>query len=468
MTHSPQSPILSVVGFAVAGLFSFALVCVLVILRPHGLSGEETGGFLVAVPHLTTLGWISSLLFAATYLVSPLLSGSKLWSRRLPAVHLLCHLVGLGLLIGGLSVLDYQLAGVGAALLLAGFLLMLLNVYQTASLRSLWTPANLSFHSAMFWLIVTGVSALLMLYGRAGGKLTSDAEMLLALHVQYGLFGFLGQVLLAASLRLVPEMLQSDSQSRAGDRFGWTGWALLNGGLLLLLPIADSGPQWVWPLFVIGAIIVAGIVAFIAQIAIKLWQGIRRAGWPELTHATGLLLLLAIVSHGLARFPAAAVGGADELREWMRLYIALTLLGPFAFAILGVGQRMLPRLIWALRFAPWTGYAPLPRVESLVRGAAGGPVYFSLVLAWLYLAYGQWYVDVEAIRLAAVLMLMGAFWFIVAITPSIHRFVLGVTPQELGHPRAAAAVESDHQPSITNSADTWRAKDPEHLTVRSS
>jgi hypothetical protein len=438
MIQPKHPPILSIVGFAVTGLFSFGLLCAMVLVRPDILAGEVVRGPDLVLAHLTTLGWISSLLFAATYLVSPVLAGDPLWSRRLPAFHFLCHLVGLGLLIGASAVLNYEVAALGSGILLLGFLALLLNIYQTGSARSLWTPSNLAFHSAMFWLIVTAGTALLMLRSRVGADLPIDADLLMAVHAQYGLFGFLVQVLLAVSLRIVPEMLREAPAASSLDRLGWAGWGLLNGGLLLLIPV--SQPGWTWPLFVAGLIIAVGVLCFVAQVLAMLWRYRSRISWPELTHGTGILLLAVIVVAALGTYPRAAAGATDELREWMRLYISLALLGPFAFAVFGVGQRLIPRLVWRLRLAPWAQHGQVPDVQSLARPAAGGPVYFSLLLAWGYLAFGQWTADLDAIRLGGLLMLIAAGWFIIRVKPAILRFVVGVTPDDL---KPAAPVEGE-------------------------
>ncbi|MGH8019956.1 MAG: hypothetical protein ACREIA_17095 [Opitutaceae bacterium] len=156
-------PVLPIAGFAVAGLFSFGLACVVVLLHPDVLGGDPVRGPVLALTHLVTLGWIGSLLFGGACLVGPLLAGSALWSRRLPEFHLVCHILGLALLLGGLVLLRYDVAGAGAITLVLGLAAMVVNLLVTGTKRSLWNPANIAFQSAMFWLAVTAVIALWML-----------------------------------------------------------------------------------------------------------------------------------------------------------------------------------------------------------------------------------------------------------------------------------------------------------------
>jgi hypothetical protein len=84
--------VLTIVGFAALGLFSFGVACVVLLMIPDALTGDPVRGPVLALTHLITLGWIGSLLFAAAYLVAPLLAEAPLWSNRLPALHFLCHL----------------------------------------------------------------------------------------------------------------------------------------------------------------------------------------------------------------------------------------------------------------------------------------------------------------------------------------------------------------------------------------
>jgi hypothetical protein len=432
MKIPPRPPVITILGFAAAGLFSFGLACVVLLLAPDSLSGDPVRGPVLALTHLVTLGWIGSLLFAAAYVVGPMLAESELWSGKLAAAHLALHLVGLALLIGGLSLLRYDVASVGAGTLVTGLGLMILNLMVTGSRQSRWNPGNITFQTAMFWLATTGTLALLMLRGRLATPWLASPETLIALHAHFALFGFLAQALLAVSLRVVPLSLGQVGHPKSLDTLAWTAWAVLNGGLMLLVPASLASASGF--VVAVGGIIAVGIVLFAADIACILWMFRHRISWGATTHATGIALLVAIVAAALWRLPEVASGTLEQTREWMRFYISLALLGPFSFAIIGTAERLLPRLVWALRFSPWASHGNVPRPASLSREAAAAPAYFALLMAWVYFALGQWHGNQHALRFGALLMLLGFGWFLVSIAPAIVRLVLGVTPADLGRP----------------------------------
>lgn len=431
MPAKPSSlpvPVLAVLGFAVTGLFSFGLAGVFLLLRPDTMAGDPVRGPVLALTHLITLGWIGSLLFAAAYLVGPLLAGTPLWSRRLAGGHLVCHGIGLVLMLGGLFQMRYDVAGIGATVLFAGLVAMVLNLMITGTKQSLWNPANVAFQSAMFWLAITGGVALFMLRARLGGSSPLRPEALIALHAHFALFGFLAQTLLAVSLRMLPALLGAPGVRPRFEFLAWGGWAALNGGLMLLVPVMLMGSDRA--LFVVGLIVLLGVLGFALHHGSVLWTHRRSVSWPAATLLTGLFLLLVLAVAALWRLRGVATGSFAEPREWMRFYISLALLGPFSLAILGIGQFMIPRLVWRLRFGPWADHAELPAPGSLARPAAGAPALFAVLLAWVYFALGQWYDNASAIRLGAILLLLGFAWFVFCIAPAIMRLVLGVTPAD--------------------------------------
>ncbi len=431
MKEIKHIPLLTVIGFAAMGLFSFGLTVVVLLVRPEGLTGDPVRGSVLALTHLTTLGWIGSLLFAAAYVVGPKLSGSPLWSSWLAAFHLLAHFIGMVLLIGGLAVLRYDIAGVGSIIIFCGLIALILNLMVTASRRAVWSPANVAFQTGLFWLAITAGIALWMLRGRTGGAIPFSPDVLIALHAHFALLGFLAQVLLGVSSYLIPLAVGRSQESMGSQSWAWSGWILLNGGLLFLIPAHMLA--WVTPLLVVGALIFLGILGFVLQIFIDIWKERKLLTWPAITHLTGIVLLAVLMGGALLRLPDVATGAMEASREWMRFYISMALLGPFSLAIIGTGGRVIPRLVWTLRFGPWRDRWQVPSPGSLSRHRASAPAYFALVIGLLYIGIGQWWEEIEAIRLGAILMLIGFAWFLFSVAPAIRRLAVGVTPEDIGN-----------------------------------
>ncbi|HWL54643.1 MAG TPA: hypothetical protein VNQ90_19540 [Chthoniobacteraceae bacterium] len=431
MSKGQTSPhtALAAMGFTATGLFAFGLACAALLIRPDVLAGSETHGVTRALTHMATLGWIGSLLFAGAYLIGPKLSGSALWNTRLPLVHFFCHLVGLVFLSGGLLLTHALSTAIGAWLIFIGLVMLVYNLLRTGSRRSLWTPSHMALQSALFWLTITGGVALFLLRLRSMEKPPIPLEVATTLHAHFALFGFLSQMLLGVSLRVAPELLGDHHHSKAGEKAAWAGLIGLNGGLLIFFSMALSGMHGA--MFGAGIVIAFGVAAFAVAIVRALWATHVRLTWGVLSHITGVVLLVIITVGALVTFPSIGDGGADALRQWMRTYISLALLGPFAFAAFGAGQHLAPRLVWYLRYEPWKERTHVPPISALRRESAGGPVYFSLLMAWIYLLIGQIWQQPDSIRIAAALLLVGFIWFLTAISPALLRFIFGVVPEDL-------------------------------------
>lgn len=423
------SLIIAIMGFGAVGLLAFALSGGSLIVWPELLTGDPIQGSVLAVTHLVTLGWLTSFIFAGAYLMGPVLGEAPLWSRTLPLVHLVFHVAGLIVLIWGLMLSRYEIALTGGVVLVIGLTMAVANFLITGSKKSVWTPANLAFHTALFWLAATGFVAIVILYGRIRGTPPYPAEMMIGLHAHFALFGFLSQMLLGNALRLVPEMLKVKKVSSTINFMAWVGWLGLNGGLMLLAPVVmrQSGIG----VLIAGGLIGIGIVGYLLACFTVAWMRWRYGIWPVWLLCTALLVLAVLAGIALWKLPTLQTIELEAMRNWVRTYVSLTLLGVFPFAIIGAGSYFIPRLVWRLRYADWTNHAVVPPVETLTHYAALAPAYFSLLMSFIYLAMGQKMAAPEPIQIGAVLLVVSLFWYVGALIPALTRLLIGVRPEDL-------------------------------------
>lgn len=431
-TSYSLSLIVAIMGFGVSGLLSFALASGGLILWPELLTGDPIQGSVLAITHLVTLGWLTSFIFAGAYLMGPVLGGTPLWSRTLPIVHLVLHVSGLVLLICGLMLSRYDIALSGGIVLVAGLVLAIANFLITGSAKSVWTPSNLAFQSALFWLAATGFVALVMLHGRIKGSPPYPTEMMIGLHAHFALFGFLTQMLLGNALHLLPEMLGVKTESAIGRSAAWAGWVSLNTGLMLLAPLVMR--QSALGIMICGALIALGIAGYLFAAIIVVICRWRYRMWPALLLSFALIVLAGLAAIALWKLPQLQTIELEAMRVWIRTYVSLMLLGVFPFAIIGAGSYFIPRLVWRLRYADWINHASVPPVGTLTHYAALAPAFFSLLMSFTYLAMGQKMGAAEPVRIGAILLLVSLLWYVGAILPSLVRLLIGVRPDDLNAP----------------------------------
>jgi hypothetical protein len=426
MNQSPISPpssprptaTLVCLGFFALGILSFWAGTATMFRHPEMLFGEPYRPEVLTMVHLMILGWVSSLIFGAGYMILPVMAAVRLWSLRLAWIHLILHAVGMPWMLTGFVLMDFAEVGHGGTAVFVGMILFIINLVKTASRFNRWEPAQITFIDALFWLLVTSGLAMGMMVNKYIPIFRLEPQSLIAIHAHLGLIGFLWMILLGASLKLFPMFLIS---KRNPGVFSWVGCILLNIGLLMIVLTVMTGQESSRNL-VIGAILL-GSLSYVIDVG-RVWLSSQRnKDWGVYSALTGLvfgIVLIAWAWHG---------GMADEsimaegLRGQARIYFALALFGPFTFAIFGMGTRIIPFLSWQLRYAPRVGREVLPTVRDLVREEGLFPLWVSLVCGWLFLAMGLLSGEVFGVQIGLMLFLVATGWFFYVLLPALRTMV---------------------------------------------
>lgn len=415
--------------FGWVGLFSFVVSGVWMVLDPGVITGLGEKKIILAFTHMVTIGWIGSVLFAVGYSLGPALSGSKLVSIGQGWVHGVLHVFGLATMVSGVVLENEVIRGVGVLMLCVGLLVGGMDYFRTASKKSIWTVANLTFQSAIFWFILSAVLAIATLAERKLELFGGFEEGLLVLHTYAAMVGALGQALLGGSLYLLPKFEGVEGDLTKSGTGGWVGWIGLNMGLFGFFPALLSGAQWMF--YVAAIMTIVGFIGYALEIVRLLMLGKGQGGWATLSHITGIFLLIGLMTVMVGVGIVYGFSSVDTLREWILIGVQLALFGPFALSVIGIGQRLLPEAIWKLRFEDWAKLTKVPSLKSLEQKGAWCPAYLCLLVGWLYLAYGQLLENSGAVQVGGTLILASAIWLIVGIAPAIQRVLLGVRVEDV-------------------------------------
>ena len=117
--------------FMVAGLLALVAGFLAILVRPEVLSTYHYNQHIIAVTHLFTLGWISTVIMGATYQLVPVALETQLHSERLATVQFLFHVVGVTGMI--FMFWTWNLKGVGhyGSVFAIGVLLFAYNIART-------------------------------------------------------------------------------------------------------------------------------------------------------------------------------------------------------------------------------------------------------------------------------------------------------------------------------------------------
>ncbi len=395
--------------FAAALVFFVAGALGLAIIAPDLANGLFYLPRVVAVAHLFVLGWIVLSIFGALCQFLPVAVGRPIRSIPLAHVTFVAHVLGVLLFVSSLILGMRGLLHAGAALLATSFALFAGNLVATLAgvrERSLtwWALAG-----AALFIVVTPIYGVTLALNLQGDVVITERFATVAAHAHVALVGFVMLVVVGVAQRLLPMFLLSHG---ASERPAWIALALLfTGAAILAVPL---GGQIRFVLA--GALIVAGLAAFLVQSALFFHHRKRRAIDPGMRLAAVGLLGLALAT---LLAPFALSRGMKDLALLVTYFVVL--LGAISLFIAGQYYKIVPFLVWFHRFGPLIGKKKVPKVSDLysepVALLNGG----LLAGSWALLAAGTYFGVVSLVRVAALVFAAGAVLEAVVIAQIAQR-----------------------------------------------
>ncbi|HSK77850.1 MAG TPA: hypothetical protein VLQ45_15465 [Thermoanaerobaculia bacterium] len=333
--------------------FSFAHLCLAaafaaVALDPRGVAGFFYHPRMVAVVHLVTLGWITSSILGAIYMIGPM-------ALRMPMPARAADRWAFGLFATGVigMVVHFWIAEASGMVWSAGMVTLALLQVTLRVLRAL--PAApiqkaVKLHFALGFLNLLGAATAGLLLGldKVFHFLPGYVLANVAAHAHLAAVGFALMIVMGAGYRLLPMLLPAAMPDRASL---WASALLLETGLLGLSAGLVARRPWAG---IFALLVAAGIASFLREV---LWmvknprpapKGLRRPDLGVLHVAQALLCLLLAAGLGIA----LVLSPPGEWKVGATLvYGVLGLVGFLAQMVIGVNARLLPLFSWLTAYA---------------------------------------------------------------------------------------------------------------------
>lgn len=323
--------------FLTAPLFSITAALLLLWQGPDLLSSRWNPAML-GLTHLLTLGHIGLIMLGAILQMLPVVASAPM--RRPARAAVIVHTLGTGgiiLLCSGLIftlplALKIAMPTLGTALLL--FAALVVVTLQRA------LPQNMTARAmrlAALMLAATALLGLTLLSNHAFGWWLQAREMLVNLHLTWGLLGWVGILVLGVAYQVVPMFQLTPSYPAKLTR--WLA-ALLFILLLGLAPTSQSPALHM----LLGVLLAAGFSAF-ALSTLRL-QSQRRRKLPDVTlnfWRGGMISLLLAIVLWLAAQIIPAMGNTQSYS----LLLGMLMIVGFAMSVInGMLYKIVPFLVW--------------------------------------------------------------------------------------------------------------------------
>ncbi len=331
--------------------FGFGHLCLAAGLLLAALEPEAIAGFfyhprMFAVVHLVTLGWITTAILGATYVVGPIALRVHIAAGLGDALACAAVLAGILGVVAHFLLATY--AGVGwSGILLLPALVFLAGKFLRALRRSR-APAAVRAHIGLAYgnLVLAAVVGVLLAFNRDTPFLPQVQLATVYGHVHVAVVGWAVMMVAGVGYRLLPMFLPAHPPAGAGP---WLSAILLETGVLGLLAAYLFAPRFAPPFAALAASGVLVFLVLVARMRHRRVPGPHGMPRPDIgmLHAIAALgYLLLCVGIGLALAFAAEL----DLRLVMA-YGVFGLLGFLGQIILGIEMRLLPMFAWLEAYA---------------------------------------------------------------------------------------------------------------------
>ncbi|SDT57082.1 hypothetical protein [Bradyrhizobium canariense] len=322
--------------------------------------------------HLVTIGWLSLVMCGALFQFVPVLTATPLHSDRLQLPALALLVAGLTALVLGFLRLDgrarfeFPFLSVAAALLGAGFALVIWNIALTLrDARPLALPAGF----IGIGLAAAGAAAALgIIFALTLDGTTSSAAFVnilgraLPLHIVAGLGGWLTVTAMGVTYRLLAMFMLAPDVDGASPRA--TLWLaalaltlLVTGGMATVLAQRSLAPVLVSTLLVAIA-----ALALYGRDVLRLYRSRKRRP----LELNGVTAGVALVNLMLAAILCVVLTLVGRFSDYIGALVFLFGFGWLSGLMLSQMYKIVAFLTWLEVYGPVLGKTPTPRVQDLV------------------------------------------------------------------------------------------------------
>lgn len=357
---SPHAPAVSIsLRFIVTGMLSFFTGATWLVFRPDILASYHYNQYVIAVTHLFTLGWITSIIMGAMYQLVPVALETKLYSERLARRQFILHLIGFTGMVWMFWIWDMKQVGHFGSIMGVGIGVFVYNIARTLKTIPRWNVIAAAIASALFWLSFTLLAGLYLSAAKCWAFSPFDPMAQMHAHAHLGVVGFMLMMIVGVSYKLVPMFTLGEMQKA---RRAWWSIGLLNVGLLALTVAILGHTTWKPAA---ALVIVAGLAVFGWEIWAILRARKRRVldwGLTYFLTALGLLAVVGGVGVFLSRPSLKLTPFTGQLEN---VYGLLALLSVVSLAILGMLYKIVPFLVWYSSYSSEVGRRKVPALADL-------------------------------------------------------------------------------------------------------
>jgi hypothetical protein len=355
--NAPSSKI--IVPHFIAGGVSFLVVALLLVFSNNELLTAYFDNKLIAITHITILGWASMMVFGALYQLIPVVYETSLYSEKLARITFWLFLISVLSLSYSFWIGSYtNLLFYASLMLFFSLLLFVVNLHLTYRKTQKPNIQSKFINTGIYWLAATELLGTLIALNFKYNFLSEIHLHYLKIHAHLGLIGWFLLLIIGAASILIPMFMISHNLNKkkldysyyfinAGLLIAMTNWFLLQQDFVTV--IAWAG-------------IAIGIGFFLSFVYETYSTRLRRqldVGLKYTMIAIVLLTVPVVIALILLIFGQSTA----FIVRVITVYGTVMIFGVISMLIFGQTYKTLPFIIWLDRYKNYVGKykTPLPR-----------------------------------------------------------------------------------------------------------
>ncbi|MEN8137698.1 MAG: hypothetical protein ABFR62_04625 [Bacteroidota bacterium] len=375
-----------VVPHFVFGAVSFLVLTILLFFNVEGIAGHYFNPKLLALVHLTALGWISMVIFGALYQLVPVVLDVKLHNEKLARVNFFIY--ALSIIVFVFAFWDLYARSIlfqaGGSLMFVSILIFSYNIMMSAFNAKRKLIAAKFIIASIFWFFTTAVFGLILVFQLTNPFLDINHLQFLKAHAHFGLVGWFLLLIIGVSSRLVPMFLVTHNLNEKKLSFALY---IINIGLIAL---ATTFFMELAVIYIIASaiLIIIGIGSYVSFLIDAYKNRIKKVLDIGMQH-TALSILTLIFPVIFAMIAPFTFEGQFELSQQSVLVYGLSiLLGFITSLLLGQTYKTLPFIVWLFEYRGKMGKGETPMPKDLYNEKIARIHYFTFAIGFLSLIAG--------------------------------------------------------------------------------
>ncbi len=360
------SPPLKLVGkYFIAGIASYFLLTLLLMLNYSSVIGFHFQPKILALTHIATLGWITMIIFGAMFQLVPVVLQVKIFSERMAEITFWIFVIGIvGFVYGFWNFITGPFLTLFAIVLNIALLLFSINIILSMRKISKWNFTAVHIAASIFYLIITAAAGLLLAINLGNPFIKINHLQYLNLHAHTALIGWVLMIIMGVVYKLIPMFSLSHGYSITPGKYSFI---LINIGLLGINAVMPFSKLSI--LFYSFSILIAvGIFLFIYQVYLIIHKRIRKKLDIGLKHTVvSFYILFAVTILGIL----ITVTNISNIPNLTLVYGLLIIIGFISTLIIGQMYKIVPFLVWYHRFSGKVGKEKVPMLKDLYNEKLG-------------------------------------------------------------------------------------------------